>query len=259
MTGEPLTTMQPTPTPRWRSRLRAGLVVLLAALVLYLIAAFLILPYLWRTHEGRHPALTDAPTLTHTKSGIPGDPLNIGLLGTEERMHRAMLAAKWYPADSITMESALRIAADVVFKRPFDAAPVSPLYLWGRKQDLAYEQPVGDNPRHRHHVRFWRSKELDAQGRPLWLGAATLDVHVGFSHDTGQITHHISPDVDAERDKIIADLQKAGELASVDWIEHFQDVLSGKNGEGDPWRTDGRLEIGFIVPRAGGQASAQRP
>jgi hypothetical protein len=35
--------------------------------------------------------------------------------------------------------------------------------LFGRKEDLAFEQPVGDSPRQRHHVRFcagtncWRS------------------------------------------------------------------------------------------------------
>src|SRR5262249_32566547 len=148
----------------------------------------------------RHPDLADEPTVTHTRSGIPGDPLNVGLVGSEEQIDRAMVAAGGYPADRITISSSLRVAAGVVFKRPFDEAPVSPLYLYGRKEDLAFEKPVGDNPRERHHVRFWRSDKLDEDGRRLWLGSATFDKHVGFSRDTGQITHVISPDVDKDRD-----------------------------------------------------------
>jgi hypothetical protein len=158
-----------------------------------------------------------------------------------------MLAAKWYPADPITLASSIRIAGDVVFDRPYNEAPVSNLYLYGRKEDLAFEFPVGSDPDKRHHVRFWKSEKVDEQGRPMWFGAATLDSGVGLSHDTGQITHHISPDVDAERDKIIVDLKSAGALKTVQWIEHFHKVLEGRNGGGDPWRTDGRLAVAELV------------
>ncbi len=251
MADETNSSPDPRMTPARRSRARIAASLLLGALVLYLVVAFLVLPALWHRHEERHPALADASTVTHTKSGIPGDPLNIALVGTEEQFHRGMLAAGWYPADPITIESSLRIAVGVLFKRPFDEAPVSPLYLWGRKEDLAFEKPVGDNPRERHHVRFWRSDKLDGEGRPLWLGAATFDTHVGFARDTGQITHHISPDVDKDRDLIIGDLQKAGILASVKWIQEFHKIKEGRNGEGDPWHTDGRLAVGVFADRHG--------
>ncbi len=173
--------------------------------------------------------------------------MNIGLVGLEGDVQRAMLAAKWFPADSITLKSSLRIAADVVLRRPYPDAPVSSLYFFGRIQDLAFERPVGDDPRQRHHVRYWRSSELDQDGRPMWFGAATMDVHVGLSHDTGQITHHIGPDVDAERDKIIADINAAGDLASVYWVDNFHKELNGKNGGGDAWHTDGRLAVCVIA------------
>jgi hypothetical protein len=231
----------------WRGP-RAVLAGALAALSLYLLIAYLVLPWAWRRHERRHPALADAPTVTHTADGIPGDPLNIALIGTEEELHRAMLAASWYPADPITLRTSLRIATDVVFKRPFDQAPVSPLFLFGRKEDLAFEKPVGTNPRERHHVRFWRSEEVDDAGRPLWFGAATFDTHVGLSHDTGQITHHIAPDVDDDRNLLIDDLERAGMVADVDWIDDFHTARQGKNGGGDPWHTDGRLAVGLIAP-----------
>ena len=66
------------------------------------------------------------------------------------------------------------MVADVLERKPYPDAPVSNLYLWGRIQDLAFEQPVGNSPKQRHHVRFWRSAEVDDNGEPLWLGAADV-------------------------------------------------------------------------------------
>jgi len=167
---------------------------------MYFAAAYLFVPAIWQRFERRHPTLDDIPRITHTRSGIPGDPLNVALIGTATDVKKIMLAAKWYPADPLTMRSCLAIASATVLRRTYDDAPVSNLYLWGRKEDLAFEQPVGHDPRQRHHVRFWRSDEFDPDGRPLWVGSATYDKKVGLSHTTGQITHHIAADVDAERD-----------------------------------------------------------
>jgi hypothetical protein len=217
--------------------------------IVYLAASYIVLPLLWHHHEEHHPALADAPRLTHTASGIPGDPLNVALVGTERDVHLAVLAAKWHPADRITLESSLRIAVGVVFDRPYDDAPVSSLYLWGRKEDLAFEQPVGNDPKRRHHVRFWRSERVDDHGKPLWIGAATFDTRVGLSHTTGQITHHIAPDVDAERDRLIDEVRQAGDLSAVYWMDGFHKELQGRNGGGDPWHTDGRLAVGVIAIR----------
>ena len=228
---------------RWLKRAGLGS---LAGLSVYLLAAYAVAPSLWQRHERRHPALADAESITRTGSGIPGDPVNVGLVGTEAQLQRAMLAARWYPADPITLESSLRIAADVVFRRAYVDAPVSSLYLFGRKEDLAFEKPVGADPARRHHVRFWRGDKPDGQGRPLWLGAATLDLSVGFSDDTGQITHHISADVDRQRGLIIDELSRIDALSGVQWIDAFHKQLNGRNGEGDPWHTDGRLAVGEI-------------
>jgi len=216
-------------------------------IAVYFLTAYVIVPAAWRHVTKDHPALSGIPTITHTKDGIPGDPLNVALIGFQEELTQAMLAAGWYPADPITLGSSLRIAGDTILHRPYEDAPVSNLYLWDRKQDLAFEQPVGDDPRRRHHVRFWKSPQLDEAGRPLWVGAATLDTRVGLSHMSGEITHHISPDVDAERDKLLADLQRARALSAIDWIADFQQNLEGRNGGGDPWHTDGRLGLGVLA------------
>jgi len=69
---------------------------------------------------------------------------------------------------------------------------------------------------------------------------------VGLSYTTGQVTHHIGPDLDAERDRLVTGLQQAGATEKVFWLDGFQQ-LQGKNGGGDPWHTDGRLEVAVLA------------
>jgi len=237
----------PAPTRPTRQRLWKRLALWgIGLAVAYLVIAYLVLPRLWLHYSHRHPNFDDVPGITSTRDGIPGDPLNVALIGTEAQLKKIMLGAKWYPADPLTLRSSLEIAEASVLKRRYDDAPVSNLYLFGRKEDLAFEQPVGDSPRHRHHVRFWRTEKVDPAGRPVWVGSAIYDDRVGLNRDTGQITHHTAPDIDAERDKLFHDLTETGDLTEVYFIDGFHKELKGKNGGGDPWFTDGRLEVGVI-------------
>ena len=208
----------------------------------YLLAAYIILPRVDRWQALRHPDLRDGPSLTHAASGIPGDPLNISLVGSEEDVIRSLTTAGWNPATPLTFRSSVRIAVDTVFKKPDDEAPVSSLYLFGRKEDLAFEKPLGGSPKERHHVRLWRTEKMD-EGRVVWIGSAAFDIGVEISRTTGQITHHISPNVDAERDLLLSDLTAANKLDAPRWITGFHKELQGRNGGGDQWRTDGRLVV----------------
>jgi hypothetical protein len=242
-----------TPAPKRRSRRKRALLVLAGLLLAYISAAYLILPLGWIRYAHRHPSLEGVPRITHTIADIPGDPLNVALIGTETEVKKIMLAAKWCPADPLTWKSCLKIADASVLKRTYDDAPVSSLYYDGRKQDLAFEQAVGDSPRHRHHVRFWRLDRVDADGRPVWVGSAVYDERVGLSRTTGEVTHFTAPDVDAERDYLFHDLAQAGDLARQYTLDGFHKTREGRNGGGDPWRTDGNLYVGVIVPQSSPQ------
>jgi hypothetical protein len=191
-------------------------------------------------------ALQKVPRRARTRLGLAGDPINLALVCTEKQLVQAMLRAGWLPADPITFSSSVRIAASTIFHRPYPSAPVSNLYVGKRKQDLAFEQLVGKDARRRHHVRFWLSGEFDADGRPIWLGAATFDSRVEISRTTGLLTHRIAPEVDAERDKVLNDLRTAGTIERSYWIAPFQEKLKGRNGGGDPYFTDGRLAVGVL-------------
>jgi hypothetical protein len=224
---------------------RFATAIALVALI-YLAAAYVIVPFVWERYADRHPSFDDNPRITKTGDGHPGDPLNVALFGAKGDIESAMKAAQWYPAAALGLRSDLKIDIDTVLSRPDDEAPVSNLYLFDRKEDLAFEQPVGDNPRQRHHVRFWKTERLGADDRPLWIGSASYDERVGLSDTTGQITHHISGDVDAERDHLFANLKATHRLAEDYAVDGFHKELEGRNGGGDLWHTDGRLFVGVI-------------
>jgi hypothetical protein len=232
--------------PPLMGKTRVVMYTLLAIMVLYLLFAYFVVPAMWKVYARRHPSYDDNPRITQTSDHHPGDPLNVSLIGTEEQIHKHLKAAGWFTPAPLGLKSDLKIGVDSVLSRPYDRAPVSKLYLFGLKEDLEFEQPVGHNPRQRHHVRFWKTGKIDDDGRPVWIGAASFDERVGVSHTTGQITHHIAPDVDAERDHLFKSLETTGHLAEFYPVADFHKKLEGRNGGGDRWYTDGRLFVGVI-------------
>ncbi|TIL56810.1 MAG: hypothetical protein E5Y79_27920 [Mesorhizobium sp.] len=232
-----------------RTKIRTATSVVLALAIIYLLLAYFVVPEIWVFRDASR--VSDfGSMLTHTEQDIPGDPINVGLVGTKEEVIRAFVAADWDPADPITLRSSIDIGLSVVLHRPDLDAPVSALLFEGRKQDLAFEKPVGDSADQRNHVRFWLTRKLGSDGRPLWLGSASFDRGVGLSHDTGQITHHIGPDVDAERDLVISDLTAAGQLSSSYEISGIGAIKDGRNGGGDPYYTDGKALVGMLKGRS---------
>lgn len=227
-------------------RRRRWLIVLAIIPVVYFAMAYVLLPALWRRHE-YEPGLAVLPMVTRTGSGIPGDALNVGLVGSKEDILRAMQAAGWFPADPITLRTSVEIIGSVVLDRPDRDAPVSPLYYQGKKEQLAFEKPDGRSADKRHHVRFWLILEKGTEDRPVWLGSVTFDRGVGLSHDTGQVTHHIGPDIDAERDLLMRDLRNAEMVQTFFQISGTGPTLLGRNGEGDPYYTDGEIDIASLV------------
>ncbi|TPK68760.1 MULTISPECIES: LssY C-terminal domain-containing protein [unclassified Mesorhizobium] len=226
----------------FRRRAATWLVLLLAT---YLVLAYVAAPEFW-TFRDRGFRSQSFEMVTHTPQGIPGDPINVGLIGTQKEVVHAFAVAGWDTADAVTLRTAIDIGESVLFSRPYPDAPVSRLLFEGRAQDLAFEKPVGGSADRRHHVRFWQTDATGDDGRPLWLGSASFDRGVGLSHDTGAITHHIGPDIDAERDFLMQDLTAAGMLISTSDLEGIGATTHGRNGGGDPYFTDGKAVLGVL-------------
>jgi hypothetical protein len=228
--------------------MKRALIATAALAALYAILAYFVLPALW-THHERQPRLADRPMLTATRQGIPGDPINVGLGGDRNDIILAMHEAGWFAANDVTLRSSVAIIGSVLLDRPYQTAPVSLLFYEGRSEDLAYEKPDGASANRRHHVRLWRVLDAGLEGRPIWLGASTYDRGVGLSRYTGEVTHHIAPQIDEERDFLIGELKKAGMVETQYSVTGVGPTLIGRNGEGDLYQTDGEIWIVQLVVR----------
>lgn len=209
---------------------------LLAYLVLPRIHRILTTIYVPRYFIGR----------TRTSDGLLGDPVNLALRGTEAELHQAMQRAGWTRADPVNLASSWRIITSTVTRRSYAEAPVSPLFLFERMQDFAYQQEVEGNPAKRHHVRFWRTPDgwlLPGGARVDWLAAGTYDTAVGLSLFTLQVTHRIDANIDIERDHIVKTVVDANPEARDRVLEDFSTGYHSRNGGGDSIRTDGDLHI----------------
>jgi hypothetical protein len=223
-----------------------ALIGLAAVVAFYGFLAYIVLPLSWKHFEHQR-ALAGVTMLTRTGDDIPGDPINVGLVGSKEDVLCAMNAAAWYPADPITLRSSLEIVGSVLLDRPYREAPVSHLFYQGQREDLAFEKPVGRSADRRHHVRFWKVLEHGQEGRAVWLGAATFDRGIGLSRNDGRVTHHIAPDVDADRDLLTADLKDAKVTEKIYEVTGIGPTIAGRNGEGDAYDTDGEVKISVLV------------
>jgi hypothetical protein len=215
----------------------------------WLVLAYLVLPRL-------HRILTTIYVPDYfigrarTSDGLLGDPVNLAFEGSEASLHAAMALAGWTRADEVTLATSWRIVTSTITRRSYDEAPVSPLFLFGRQQDFAYQQEVEGNPARRHHVRFWRTPDgwlLPGGRRVEWLAAGTFDRAVGFSIFTLQVTHKIDADIDVERDHIVATVLTANPSAYVEVLRDFSTGYHSRNGGGDTIRTDGDLPVVVVT------------
>src|SRR3954469_12532421 len=218
---------------------------LLLLLVFWILVTYLVLPRL-------HRILTRIYVpgyfigRTRTSDGLLGDPVNLALRGREAQVHRAMVRGGWTRAHDLTVASGVRAVRSTLGRRSYTSAPVSPLLLFDRQQDFAYQQEVPGRPWARHHVRFWRAPggwKLPGGHAVDWLAAGTYDRSVGLSLFTLQVTHRIDEDTDVERDHVLRSVMAGRPDVVVDVIEGFSSGYHARNGGGDHIRTDGDLPV----------------
>jgi LssY C-terminus len=239
----------------------------------YAIAAYVILPYAVRMGlkvlQRRH-----VPAFTVTGDGLPGDPVNLALTGSVTQLRRAFAAAGWVEADKLNLRSAWHMARSFVLDTSYPSAPFSTLYLFGRGQDVGFEQAIDGSPRKRHHVRFW-AKSLaqvqesaasaefwlntdrpDAETSVLWVGAGTKDTGFSLTRLTFQITHATDADTNAERSFIIAALMRCGAIGAVTLYRTGDRLIT--DHQVNHYITDGEIAFAGLVEGAATQANEQR-
>ncbi len=183
---------------------------------------------------------------TQTSDGLLGDPVNLAFRGSAAQLHAALRRAGWHLAEPVTARTSWKIIWSTLRKKEYLTAPVSPLVLFDRIQDFAYQQPVVGAASERHHVRFWKCDDdwrLPGGEHVEWLAASTFDKAVGVSIFTLQVTHHIAEDTDRERDHLALSLEQASPEITSHVLENFAAGYHSRNGGGDQIKTDGHLPI----------------
>jgi hypothetical protein len=220
----------------------AALILVVALLSLLLIVASVSVRLWVASRPGRRASVSQAeviPPTNFARDGQPSDPLNVRVIGTADQLSVAFVSAGWYRADELRFITSLRISFDALLARKYSSAPVSDLYLFGRRQDFAFEKP-GRSVRQRDHVRFWRAHLPASDGRPVWIGGATRDDKVELSRTNHLPTHGIAPDVDDERTLIADDLIATGWVIAERSVPDFPGPTRTKNATGDEYHTDGQ-------------------
>ena len=188
--------------------------------------------------ESIQQMLADAPQRVASMAGKPGDPLNLVVVGTIEDIRQVFNEAGWSEPARKTGVSVYRIVRAMGGDQGYEAAPVSNLYLYGRSQDLAFEKMLNTFTK-RHHLRLWRSPVKTAEGREIWVGAATHDI--GMDIRPGVVSHAIDTDLDDERSKAGADLVATGRVSTTQLVARPDPLSEGKTATGGTWKTDGKL------------------
>ena len=181
------------------------------------------------------------PKITHTKSGANGDPINVLLVGSQEQIVQSFHQAGWLIPDPVTPHTSAKIAVDSLAHRSYPTAPVSPLYLFGRVQDLVFEKPTND-VQNRGHIRIWKTNTF-ISGQLVWVGAATYDSGIELSGTNHLPTHHIAPAVDLERNTVGADLTKTEVVKEEADVAFTPPILAARNGGGDYYTSDGDVLV----------------
>lgn len=207
----------------------------IAVLLTYIIGAYVLIPALIRVFRILRPP-KHLPLYCVTPDGFASDPINIGIIGSKQELAQAMEQAGWYIADPHSVRHLPRHLLSIVFGWSYPNAPVSSLFLFGRRQDIAFEIPIEESAGSRHHVRFWATtyknkRRLDVKSihwhhrrallekeNLLWVGAASLDVGIAPIRHNFQLTHMVHPDTNAERELIISQLKAEGLVARVNKI-----------------------------------------
>jgi hypothetical protein len=233
----------------------------LAVGLTYGIAAYVILPRAIRMglkilHRRR------VPSFTTTGDGLPGDPVNVALVGTLPQLRAAFATLGWSEADRLSLASSWGMVRAFVLNSPYPTAPFSTLYLFGRSQDIGFQKAIDNSPRKRHHIRFWSLSLVRAEDtwgassfwlntdrppddeRVLWVGAGTRDTGLSLTRLTFQITHATDADTNVERDYIINALENTGSIEAVKVYQAGQRLATERVNH---YITDGRVTLASLV------------
>jgi hypothetical protein len=167
------------------------------------------------------------------------DPLNFVLLGTAEEAFTSFVRAGWHLTEVLARRSALKTFASYFLGAEYAYAPISSVYLFGRRQDLSL-QKARETARQRNHLRVWLAP-LRFAGKPVWVGQISRDIGLAFDWKR-LVVHEVDPDVDEARNYLVQDLLRTQGVARFGWVKGVGAAdrsAPRRMADGTPFFTDG--------------------
>jgi hypothetical protein len=173
-----------------------------------------------------------------------GDPLNLVMIGAPDELFYAFIRSGWDETEVVSAASGFKTATSFFTGGAYRYSPISSLYLFGRRQDIAVQR-IRKNIHERNHFRLWLAP-MTFNAQLVWVGQISRDIGVRFNAKT-ITTHKIDPDVDETREFLLENLayhQTLSKFAYVGGSNASSIDEPGRNLTGDPYYTDGlRLVI----------------
>jgi len=196
--------------------------------------------------------LEELPCCTTNADGDEyGDPLNLVLIGEPNNMVPALVRRNWHTTEMIWSQAILRTIKSFLQGERYRYSPISPLYVFGRPQDIGWQKARG-TINERNHMRFWLSS-IRFRGKKVFVGHISRDIGVKLTLKSPTIsTHVIDPDVDEARRYFVEDLAYSQAVAKVGYVKGVGVVnkeAPRMNLVGDPFYTDGFRAVLFFEPR----------
>ena len=196
--------------------------------------------------------LEELPCCTTNADGDEyGDPLNLVLIGEPNDIVPALVRRNWHATEIIWSQSILRTIKSFLQGDRYRYSPISPLYVFGRPQDIGWQKARGTIHK-RNHMRFWLSP-IRFSGKKVFVGQISRDIGVKLTLKSPTITTHvIDPDVDEARRYFVEDLAYSQALAIIGYVKGVGIVnkeAPRMNLVGDPFYTDGFRAVLFFEPR----------
>ncbi len=196
-----------------------------------------------RTTLGRYPCCT-----TNSNATRDGDPLNLVVVESKADPIVPFIARDWHLTRKLDVASMVETARAFVFRNEYLTSPVSPLYVFGRREDVAL-QKARSTINERIHARLWLTP-YTFETRRVWIGQVSRDIGVRLTAQTWNLTtHKIGPDVDFDRGYLLQDLLMSGlveRYGFVDGVGATHASAPRMNLTGDPYYTDGLRVVLFL-------------
>lgn len=196
-------------------------------------------------------ALERAPCCVTDADGQQnGDPLNVVIVGTATEVLNSLSRSGWSFTHRIDLRTIRREIGAAVAGKPYAVAPVSSLYVFGRRQDFALQR-ARRSISQRNHMRMWLAP-FRYEGRHVWLGQVSRDIGIKVTPKSPTLTTHvIDPQVDATREYLLHSLLAGGFVDRFGFVKGSAAAPRAQplyNLTGDPYFSDGLRLVLVLAP-----------